>query len=66
MPRPNPKKYNPDPQTIRKQLDRSGLSPRAAGRQIGVSERAMQYYLSGGRKFLYPVQFALESLPKRR
>jgi transcriptional regulator with XRE-family HTH domain len=56
------RKKNPDPAYLRELIKRAGLSQREAARRIGVSERAMRYYLSGERDAPYPVQYALESL----
>ena len=66
--RPNPEKHIPkakQPAFIRKQLDRTRLSPLKIGRAIGLSERVIYYYLDGRRTFPYTVQFALENLPKK-
>lgn len=64
--KPNASLYNPDPRYLRGLLGASGMSQRAAARQIGISERAMRYYLSDAaadyRPAPYAVQFALECL----
>ena len=59
---PNPKSYNPNPEYLRGLVERSGLSQRECARRIGLSDRAMRYYLSGERKPMYAVQYALEVL----
>jgi len=66
MARPNPHNHKPTPRKMRELLDRCGLSPLMAGRAVGLTERTIHRYLDGTRKFNYPVQFALESLPKKR
>jgi len=60
--KPNASKHNPDPDYIRGLVDASGLSQQAAARQIGISARAMRYYISGEREAPYPVQYTLENL----
>jgi len=62
---PNSKEYNPSPEYLRELIENSGLSQRAAARQIGISERSMREYLSltnRKKKASYAIQFALESL----
>ena len=60
--KPDPKTYNPDPAYLRGLVERSGLSQRECARRIGISDRAMRYYLSGERKPMYAVQYLLEVL----
>ena len=60
--KPNPKTYDPDPAYLRGLVERSGLSQRECARRIGLSDRAMRYYLSGERKPMYAVQYLLEAL----
>lgn len=60
--KPNPATYNPDPAYLRGLVERSGLSQREAAKRIGLSDRAMRYYLSGERKPMYAVQYLLEVL----
>ena len=62
--KPNPDDHYPDPDYLRSLIEAAGLSQRAAAEAIGIGERTMRYYLSGDRTAPYPVQFALESLPK--
>ena len=59
---PDPKTYTPDPAYLRGLIERTGLSQRECARRIGLSDRAMRYYLSGDRKPMYAVQFAMEAL----
>lgn len=60
--KPDPKTYNPDHAYLRGLVERSGLSQREAAKRIGLSDRAMRYYLSGERKPMYAVQYLLEVL----
>jgi len=67
--KPNPDKHvtqADQPAFMRKQIKRTGLSPLKIGRAIGLSERIIYYYLDGRRIFPYPVQFALEALPRAK
>ena len=59
---PDSTKHNPDPAYLRGLVERSGLSQRECARRIGLSDRAMRYYLAGERKPMYAVQFAMEAL----
>lgn len=60
--------YLPDADYLRLLCKAAGLSPRQAAKQIGISERAMRYFLTPAlpgadfRVAPYPVQFALETL----
>jgi transcriptional regulator with XRE-family HTH domain len=59
--------YDPDPVYLRSLVERIGLSQNATARKIGVSERAMRYYLSEidrSSPAPYPVQVALEELAR--
>lgn len=60
------KHRRPDPAYLRGLIDVAGLSQREAARRIGISERAMRYYLAPDaaiwRPAPYPVQYALEML----
>ena len=65
--KPDASRHNPDPCYLRGLLDKAGLTQRKAADRIGISERAMRYYLSdihsaAYRAAPYPVQFALECL----
>ncbi len=65
--KPNASNHNPDPRYLRGLLERAGISQRQAAEAIGISDRAVRYYLSDVdhptyRAAPYPVQFALESL----
>lgn len=61
---PNATLHNPDPEYIRTLVAATGLSQQAAARQIGISPRAMRYYLAGENEAPYPVQYCLEQLRK--
>lgn len=65
--KPNACHHNPDPRYLRGLLDQAGLSQRKAAELIGISDRAMRYYLvdqqnESYRPAPYPVQFCIESL----
>lgn len=65
--KPNASLHNPDPRYLRGLVERSGLSQRSAACAIGISDRAMRYYLSDEssrtyRAAPYPVQFSMECL----
>ena len=65
--RPNASSHNPDPRYLRGLLEQAGLTQRQAAQMIGLSDRAMRYYLSDEssesyRAAPYPIQFALECL----
>lgn len=65
--KPNASNHNPDPRYLRGLVERAGLTQRAAACALGISDRAMRYYLSDEvsatfRPAPYPVQFALECL----
>ena len=65
--KPDASNHNPDPRYLRGLLEQAGLSQRKAAELIGISDRAMRYYLSdeesdSWRAAPYPIQFALERL----
>lgn len=65
--KPDASRHNPDPRYLRGLVERSGLTQRAAAGVLGISDRAMRYYLSDieaptYRAAPYPIQFALEAL----
>lgn len=60
--KPNPQTYNPNPDYLRELIARAGVSQREAARRIGVTERAMRFWLTGRPEIPYTAQFALESL----
>lgn len=66
--KPNASKHNPDPAYLRGLIERAGLSQREAASLVGVSDRAMRYYLStepdSWKPAPYAVQFALEQLAR--
>ena len=67
MVRPDASHHNPDPRYLRGLLEKAGLSQRKAVDMIGITDRAMRYYLSDEssptfRPAPYPVQFAMECL----
>jgi len=59
---PDASTYNPDKQYIRDLVDSTGLSQPALGLLLGVSQRTIRFWISGGRQFPYTAQFALECL----
>lgn len=68
---PDASNHNPDPRYLRGLLEQAGISQRKAAELLGITDRAMRYYLSdeGSATFRpapYPVQFALECLARRR
>lgn len=67
MKKPDSSNHNPDPHYLRGLLDAAGISQRRAAELLGITDRAMRYYLSDEtsesfRPAPYPVQFSLESL----
>ena len=65
--KPDASLYNPDPEYLRGLLDKAGISQRKAAAALGMSDRALRYYLVATdhetyRKAPYTVQFALEAL----
>lgn len=67
MAKPDASLYNPDPRYLRGLLEKAGVSQRQAARLLGISDRAMRYYLSDEasesyRPAPYVTQFALECL----
>ncbi len=64
MKRPDAARHNPDPSYVRALIEASGLSQRAAARQVGIAERTMRYYVSGEMPIPYAVQYCLEALAK--
>jgi len=69
---PDAREHDPSPEYLRALIDRSGLSQRAAARQLGICERQMRRYLAprdvgvSTADAPYLVQFALEALAMRR
>lgn len=62
--KPDASRHNPDPRYLRGLLDRAGLSQRKAAELLGITDRAMRYYLSpvasdSYRAAPYPVQFGV-------
>lgn len=65
--KPDSSRHNPDPAYLRGLLDTAGITQRQAAQLMGITDRAMRYYLSDEasatfRPAPYPVQFALECL----
>lgn len=65
--KPDASHHNPDPRYLRGLVERSSLSQRRIAELLGITDRAMRYYLSDEvsatfRPAPYPVQFALECL----
>ncbi|MDH0894376.1 MULTISPECIES: hypothetical protein [unclassified Pseudomonas] len=68
--KPDASNHNPDPRYLRGLLEIAGISQRQAAQLIGISARAMRYYLSDEasdsyRAAPYTVQFALECLARQ-
>ena len=59
---PNAEEYDPRPEYLAELIDSTGLTQPNVAALIGCSDRALRQWLSGKRKFAYPVQFALECL----
>lgn len=65
--KPDSSYHNPDPLYLRGLIKRAGLTQGKAAELIGITDRAMRYYLSDEtnesyRPAPYPVQYALECL----
>lgn len=60
--KPDATLHDPRPEYLRALLDEAGLSQREAARRIGITDRALRYYVAGQRVAPYLVQFALERL----
>ena len=63
---PNAKKnYNPDPDYIAALLDKIDLPQLEVAARIGVTDRAIRYWVAGTKPIPYAAQFCLECLAKR-
>jgi uncharacterized protein (DUF2267 family) len=67
MKKPNPATYNPDPEYLRRLLDKAGLTQAAAARALRVTTRTMRAWLApveaaSMREIPYTAQFTLEVL----
>lgn len=67
--KPDSSRHNPDPRYLRGLLEQAGISQRKAAELLGITDRAMRYYLSDEvsatfRPAPYPVQYALECLAR--
>lgn len=65
--KPDASHHNPDPRYLRGLLEQASLTQRQGAQLLGITDRAMRYYLSDEasatfRPAPYPVQFALECL----
>ena len=62
------RKHNPDPEYLRKLIERAGLNQVTAAREIGIAPRTMRRYVSldkeSYRPAPYTIQFMLECLAK--
>jgi transcriptional regulator with XRE-family HTH domain len=54
--------WNTNPAYLRGLIESAGISQREAARRLGISDRALRYYLAGKESIPYPSQFCLESL----
>ena len=61
---PNAKKYNPDPDYIAGLLEKIDLPQAEIAARIGVTDRAIRYWVAGEKPIAYPAQFCLECLAK--
>ena len=59
---PDASQYDPRPEYLRQLIGSTGMTQPQIAAVLGVSDRALRQWLSGDRKFSYPVQFTLECL----
>ena len=59
---PNAEDYNPDPQYMADLVESTGLTQGELGLLLGVNRRCIRWWITGGRKFPYTAQFAMECL----
>lgn len=60
--KPDASTYNPSPKYLAQLIGSTGMTQGELALVLGCSDRALRQWLSGARKFSYPVQFALECL----
>ena len=62
---PNAKKqWNPDPEYIAELLEKIDLPQKEVADRIGVTDRAIRYWVAGEKPIPYAAQFCLECLAK--
>lgn len=59
---PDASQYDPRPEYLAQLIGSTGMTQPQIAAILGVSDRALRQWLSGARKFSYPVQFTLECL----
>lgn len=62
MRRPDATRHNPDPAYLRELVKNSGLTREEFCARLGISDRTLRYYLSGGHEIPYTVQYAAECM----
>ncbi len=60
--KPDASTYNPDPQYFRDLVLSIPMTRVKLAARIGIHERTLRLYMSGTRRFKYPIQFALECI----
>jgi len=59
---PDASTHNPSPEYCRDLIDSTGMTRPVLAKKLGMDERTLRRYLSGERKFPYPIQFMLECI----
>ncbi len=61
---PDYNNYNPDPEYVAELLEQIDMLQLEVAATIGVTDRAIRYWLAGTKPIPYSAQFCLESLAK--
>ncbi len=61
---PNAGNYNPDPEYVAELLEKIDLLQLEVAALIGVTDRAIRYWVAGEKPIPYAAQFCLECLAK--